>query len=113
MRDKIVQAFDQVHAEDSLKQATKAYLSGQLAAGKRKPIPWGLRLVPVAACLALMVFGGGWLYFTPTLEISIDINPSIELGVNRFDRVVSVTGYNEDGQAPVSYTHLDVYKRQM
>lgn len=110
MRDKIVQAFDQVHAEDSLKQATKAYLSGQLAAGTRKPIPWGLRLVPVAACLALIVFGGGWLYFTPTLEISIDINPSIELGVNRFDRVVSVTGDNEDGQAlldSLSLEHLN------
>ena len=39
-----------------------------------------------------------WLYFTPTATISIDINPSIELGVNRFNRVVSVEGaYNADG----------------
>lgn len=29
----------------------------------------------------------------------MDINPSIELSVNRFDRVIAVTGFNEDGQA--------------
>lgn len=41
---------------------------------------------------------GSWLYFTPTAAISIDINPSIELEVNRFGRVLSVTGYNDDGR---------------
>ena len=30
---------------------------------------------------------------TPTAYISIDINPSLELGINRFDRIVSVEGY--------------------
>ena len=49
--------------------------------------------------LTVTLWGGTWLYFTPTMEISVDINPSIELGVNRFDRVISVDGYNEDGQA--------------
>ena len=29
----------------------------------------------------------------------MDVNPSLELGINRFDRIVSVTGYNEDGKA--------------
>lgn len=37
-------------------------------------------------------------YFIPTVKISIDINPSMELGVNRFDRIVSVEGYNDDGK---------------
>lgn len=32
------------------------------------------------------------------MEISIDINPSMELGINRFDKVISVKGYNEDGE---------------
>ncbi len=36
--------------------------------------------------------------FTPTVEISIDVNPSIELGVNRFDKIISVSSYNNDGQ---------------
>ena len=30
---------------------------------------------------------------TPVSAVSIDVNPSIELGVNRFDRVVAVEGY--------------------
>ena len=33
----------------------------------------------------------------PDAFISIDINPSLELGINRFDKVVSVAGWNEDG----------------
>ena len=45
------------------------------------------------------VRGKRWLYFTPIAEISIDINPSIELRVNRFDQVISVDGLNGDGQA--------------
>ena len=51
------------------------------------------------ACLALVVAGGTgyWAYFSPTCAISIDINPSVELAVNRFDKVISVDGIGEDG----------------
>lgn len=55
-------------------------------------------VVSAFVCLLLFIIGGHWIYFTPTVEISIDINPSIELGINRFDRVVSFASYNEDGQ---------------
>ena len=60
--------------------------------------------------MLLALLGGRWLYFTPTAAISIDINPSLELSVNRFDRVIGVTGFNEDGQAlsnalDVNYKH--------
>ena len=43
--------------------------------------------------------GGGWLWFTPTASVSVDINPSLELRLNRFSRVVAVEGANADGQA--------------
>ncbi len=43
-----------------------------------------------------MLFGGHWLYFTPTAEISIDINPSIEMSINRFDQVIVINDFNED-----------------
>lgn len=59
------------------------------------------RLIPLAACLILVLvaaFGGYQVYTTPAAAISIDINPSLELSVNRFDRVISVEAYNEDGQ---------------
>ena len=49
-------------------------------------------------CLLCLLAGVRWFYFTPTAQISIDINPSLELGVNRLDKVVYVKSYNEDGQ---------------
>ena len=36
-------------------------------------------------------------YFTSTSVISIDINPSVELDINCFGRVISVVSYNDDG----------------
>ena len=53
-----------------------------------------------AACLVLIALasGGGYVFFTPTAYISIDINPSLELGINRFDRIVSVEGYNAEAE---------------
>ncbi len=107
MHDRITQAFDQVHAEESLKDSTRAYLLTRLK--RREPAKRFrcLRLVPVAACLVLAVLAGRWLYFTPTVEISIDINPSIELEVNRFDRVISATGYNSDGQELLETLHIE------
>ena len=53
----------------------------------------------MAACFLffLTVFSGYQLYFTQTSVISIDINPSIELNLNRFNRVISINHYNDDG----------------
>ena len=42
-------------------------------------------------------FGGYFLYFIPVSSISVDVNPSIELGINRFDKVVTVDTFNNDG----------------
>lgn len=98
MHDRITQAFEQIHAEEALKERTRAYLRAKRKSSTGAKNLGYLRLVPVAACLLLVVLAARWFYFTPTVEISIDINPSIELGVNRFDRVISATGYNADGQ---------------
>ena len=99
MDERLKEAFGQVRAEDSLKAATRARLAAARAGRKRSaPRYW---LAAAVACLALLVAGiGGYqFYFTPTTILSIDINPSLELGVNRFDKVVTVQGWNEDGQA--------------
>lgn len=57
----------------------------------------------VAACLVLAFLGAGALGYrsvtTPTAYIDIDLNPSVELEVNRFDRVVGSSALNEDGAA--------------
>lgn len=98
MREEIQAAFDSVHAEPQLKAAARAVVAKR--AGRRapaaRPVRWALA---TAVCAAVLVLGGRWLYFTPATQISIDINPSLELGVNRLDRVISVEGRNEDGTA--------------
>ena len=97
MDDRIRAAFDAIHAEEALKEHTKAAL-----AARQRPAVRRRRLAPLLACLALVVAllgGGGWLWFTPTASVSVDINPSLELRLNRFSRVVAVEGANADGQA--------------
>lgn len=100
MKNKIHEAFQQIHAEESLKNDTKAFLQEQRKTLSQKR-PARYRYIALASfCLFFLLIGfGGWrLYFTPTAAISIDINPSLELSVNRFNRVLSVTGYNSDGK---------------
>ena len=43
---------------------------------------------------------------TPVSAISVDVNPSLELGVNRLDRVVAVDGYNDDGTDLAAFVDL-------
>lgn len=64
----------------------------------------------VAACLVL-VLGGNAYYHTPVNYLCLDINPSIEFGINAFGRVVSTQAYNEDGLGLLEsdkYTNLSV-----
>ena len=88
MDERIKEAFEQVQAESGLKDRTKAYVSRKTEGYRRKGTAKYKVLASAFACVALLLFGGYWLYFTPTVEISIDVNPSIELGVNRFNRIV-------------------------
>ncbi|HIY07433.1 MAG TPA: hypothetical protein H9844_10195 [Candidatus Evtepia faecigallinarum] len=102
MKDKFKAALDQVRADQALKEDTLAFLAQETQGftGRPKGASGTVRrLVPAAACLVLVLLGGGWLYFTPTAAISVDINPSLELTVNRFDKVLSAQGFNEEGQA--------------
>lgn len=98
MHEEIRAAFDSVHAEPELKAAARAAVARRARQRRSPARPLGLALA-TAACAAVVVLGGRWLYFTPTAHISIDVNPSLELGVNRFDRVISVEGWNDDGTA--------------
>ena len=100
MDERIRSAFDSVRAEEELKEQARAYLRRRTRGYTSRPAPSLGRLAAAAACLLLLLTGAGyWACFLPTSTISIDINPSLELGVNRFDRVVTVTGYNADGRA--------------
>lgn len=57
------------------------------------------KLIIMAACLMLALIGGAsgyGAYQTPSSYIYVDINPSVRLNVNCFDKVISVTPLNAD-----------------
>ncbi len=99
MTEQIKQAFDSIHAETELKEQTRQYLSVHLK-HRQAQRRFRIQVALSAACLFFLLigFGGYRLYFSQSFLISIDINPSIELHVNRFDKVISAHSYNEDGE---------------
>jgi hypothetical protein len=61
----------------------------------------------LSAGVIFSLAGGTYAYAkTPVAYVSMDINPSVELGVNAFDTVVSVEAYNEDGKNVLEGTNL-------
>lgn len=61
------------------------------------------RKIAIITSVVFLVVAGGstgaYAYYkTPVSYLSLDINPSVELGVNAFDKVVEGTGYNADGE---------------
>lgn len=96
MKYELKAAFDAIHAGEDLRENAKEFLHKKLYAKKRS-----LRRPALAmACLALLllVCAGYFSYYTPVAAVSVDINPSLELDVNLYDRVIRITGYNEEGE---------------
>lgn len=61
-----------------------------------------------ASAAAFVVLGvGGWAYATPYTYVSLDVNPSIEYTLNRFERVLSVKAVNDDGEKIINNLDLD------
>ena len=98
MKDRMKNTFDRICAEEELKDKTREFLTEKTKGyTKRRTFSYKYA-VTAAVCLLFILAGGFWTYFMPTAAISIDINPSLELGVNRFGRVVSVHARNQDGK---------------
>ena len=100
LANKIPDAFDNVKADAALRHSTMQYLA-QMRRKKRPSffplsVPGTLAVVCTIALLAIGIGGNFWL-LEPVSYVSIDINPSMELALNRFDRVISVTAYNPQG----------------
>ena len=119
MKTLIKSALGQIHAEETLKAKTAALIQAQATPAK-KPVAFtpqkghsiNKKLLAIA-CALLLVCGlgaGGALYYQhPVAYLSLDINPSIELGINAFDKVVTVASYNSDGDAVLS--DLQLYRQ--
>lgn len=90
-------SMEEIRASKELKRNTMEYLRNQQRYYRARMVR---RYVLAAACICLFLLGGGYtLYARPVSYISIDVNPSIELGINCFGRVVEADAYNRDGNA--------------
>lgn len=93
------EAFDQIHADEELKERTKQFLAEKTDGYRKKKVRSYRTWIPAAACLVIFLIAGGyWSFFLPTAAIQIEVNPSLEMEVNRFGRVLSLEGKNEDGE---------------
>lgn len=90
MNRPIHDAFQAVQASPELKERTRAYLHA-----RRTPARLRYRSLLAAAACLLVVFlgaGGASAWFTPVSAVSVEAGPSLELTLNRFDRVLQVQG---------------------
>lgn len=103
--DRIHDAFGSVKAGEELKSLTKEYLKAARQRENRqrrraeagKPV---FRRAFAGICVMLVLAlgsGGYFLLGIPVSYVSIDVNPSIELALNRLDRVIAAEAYNADG----------------
>ena len=106
MEDKLRAAFDSVHAEAELKERTLAFLAdaGGASPARHRPAARLRRAIAAAAACLLVLLGAGGYYalLVPVSAISVDVNPSLELSLNRLDRVISVEAFNPEGEALAS-----------
>lgn len=106
MNDKLKTAFDVIRAEESLKANTTLFLQKEILKRGEKKERAVLKkyAVAFASCLMLLLSGvfAYNVYFTPAAYVDVDVNPSIELTLNRFDRVIDARAYNDDGQYIIS-----------
>jgi hypothetical protein len=109
MHTYIRSALNQIKAEDDLVKKTEEYLRSTLFNKKNKKINrfkmmnvFSMKRYAIAAFAMILVCGmsiGGYAYYkTPVSYLSLDINPSVELGVNVLNYIVSATSYNDDGK---------------
>lgn len=67
---------------------------------RKRRTPLWVRWASTAAAAALLLAGAGGAaaYAMPYGVVSLDVNPSLEYTINRFDYVLRVEGVNEDGK---------------
>ena len=100
MKQMFENTFSSMHASYDLVAKTKSSVMQRMEKPQKKS--FGLTKLMMGLTIMMVLIGGGyWLYFIPVVTISVDINPSIELSINRLDRVIDVKAYNSDGQTIV------------
>lgn len=88
-----------IQASEQLKKDTLFYVNEQRERRLHAKPYRGLRTAAAMVCVVFLFLVGGYtIYNHPVSYISIDVNPSVELGINCFGKVVAMQAYNGDGQ---------------
>ena len=90
-------------------------VSAEAFAPARRRVPRARRsfsrkvAMAAVACAVFAAIGvGGFAYaMAPVARVGIDVNPSFELSVNRFDRVVDARAVNDDAAAVLDRVDID------
>lgn len=102
MENKLHDTIDKIHAEDALKEKTAIYLHEEIRKRGQKSRVLKFRAAAVCVSLVLILIAGNFsyrMYITPSAFVDMDVNPSVELSLNRFGRVLEASPYNDDGAA--------------
>ena len=105
----VKEAFEAIHLPNDIAARTLAGIEakreqqGSATPQKRRKalrFAKGGRITAIAACVALVacLIGGVADFLRPVAYVGIDVNPSVELTLNRFDIVVGTCALNDDGQ---------------
>lgn len=102
MNKEIKEAFDRVTADNELKEKAEDYVLHYMSnhdekqSPKRKPRK---KLIGLVFSLALVfIVIGSFVYQQPVSAISINSTSSIEIYFNRFNRLIDVVKYDENGE---------------
>ncbi|HPZ43989.1 MAG TPA: anti-sigma factor domain-containing protein [Bacillota bacterium] len=88
------------YREVPLTEGSRARVGQEIQIPQRKTIPYFRFLMVAASLLAVVVLAGQFFPLAPPAAayLTIDINPSVELGVTASEKVVSARGLNPDGE---------------
>lgn len=96
--NKINEAFEGIKAEEELKKSTIEFISqqrSQCLKPQKNIVKYSF--AAVAVIIFTLAVGIYEMWFVPVTVVSIDVNPSLELRVNRLDRVLAAKAFNDDG----------------
>lgn len=103
--NRIRESMGGIRAAEELKSHTLQYLEQQRH--RRVNLRRAPQYVMAAICLFLLLGVGNYIgYNKPVSYISMDVNPSIELAINRYGKVISAEAYNRDGQNILQHLSL-------
>jgi len=119
--------FDMIKAEEALKEKTKEYLKKTLSSTSaineyhrkeeeaqairqmNKNCQMAKKIFAAVITLttaSLLTLGLNMFFSVPISYVCIDINPSVEIGVNALDRAIYICAFNSDGEMLVDGTQI-------